>query len=85
MNARASIDSSIGAPAAPAAPQLDVAVGLRAVSKVYGRNGAAVRALDAVSIDFVRGSFTAVMGPSGFRQKHAASLRGDCPRASSTS
>src|SRR5215510_2461737 len=65
MNARVSIESSTEAPGTPAAPQRDVAVGLRAVSKVYGRTGAAVRALDAVSIDFGRGSFTAVMGPSG--------------------
>lgn len=65
MSARASIKSSIEATATLAAPPLDVAVSLRAVSKVYGRNGAAVRALDAVSIDFLRGSFTAVMGPSG--------------------
>ncbi|MDT0317892.1 ABC transporter ATP-binding protein [Streptomyces millisiae] len=41
------------------------AVRLDGVSKVYGRNGSAVRALDGVSVAIPRGSFTAVMGPSG--------------------
>jgi putative ABC transport system ATP-binding protein len=42
-----------------------VAVALRAVRKVYGRNGSQVRALDGIDIDFRTGTFTAVMGPSG--------------------
>ena len=33
--------------------------------KVYGEGDASVAALDGVSIDFVAGEFTAVMGPSG--------------------
>jgi putative ABC transport system ATP-binding protein len=33
--------------------------------KVYGRGDAAVRALDAVTLSFRRGGFTAIMGPSG--------------------
>jgi putative ABC transport system ATP-binding protein len=33
--------------------------------KVYGRGGAAVRALDGVSLDVPAGRFTAIMGPSG--------------------
>lgn len=37
-------------------------VGLR---KFYGRGDAVVAALDGISIDFVAGEFTAVMGPSG--------------------
>jgi putative ABC transport system ATP-binding protein len=41
------------------------AVSLRAVHKTYGRNGSAVRALGGVDIDFLGGTFTAVMGPSG--------------------
>jgi putative ABC transport system ATP-binding protein len=65
MSARASIKSPVEATAPLAAPRPDVAVSLRAVSKAYGRNGTTVRALNAVSIDFFRGSFTAVMGPSG--------------------
>jgi putative ABC transport system ATP-binding protein len=33
--------------------------------KVYGEGGAAVRALDGVSVDFAAGQFSAIMGPSG--------------------
>jgi putative ABC transport system ATP-binding protein len=33
--------------------------------KVYGRDAAAVRALDGVTVEFERGQFTAIMGPSG--------------------
>ncbi len=42
-----------------------VAVHARALSKVYGSGGSAVRALDAVDVDFAAGAFTAIMGPSG--------------------
>jgi putative ABC transport system ATP-binding protein len=41
------------------------ALALRGVHKVYGRNGAAVRALGPVDLDVAAGSFTAIMGPSG--------------------
>ena len=41
------------------------AVWLEAVTKVYGSGIRAVRALDAVSVAFGSGRFTAVMGPSG--------------------
>ena len=41
------------------------AVALREVSKVYGTRLAAVTALDAVTLEFGQGQFTAVMGPSG--------------------
>ena len=33
--------------------------------KVYGKGETEVRALDAVSVDFAAGAFTAIMGPSG--------------------
>jgi putative ABC transport system ATP-binding protein len=36
-----------------------------AVSKMYGRGAAAVRAIDGVSVEFAAGQFTAVVGPSG--------------------
>ncbi|HUI02059.1 MAG TPA: ABC transporter ATP-binding protein [Acidimicrobiales bacterium] len=35
------------------------------LTKVYGSGDAAVRALNAVNVEFTRGQFTAVMGPSG--------------------
>src|SRR5215467_1769541 len=46
-------------------PRTDVAVALRGVRRVYGRGGSAVRALDGIDLEFVGGTFTAVMGPSG--------------------
>jgi putative ABC transport system ATP-binding protein len=42
----------------PAARAVDVV-------KVYGQGGAAVRALDGVSVDFAAGQYSAIMGPSG--------------------
>jgi putative ABC transport system ATP-binding protein len=48
---------SSGAPAVP--------VALREVRKLYRHGQNAVRALDGVSAEFARHSFTAVMGPSG--------------------
>ena len=45
--------------------QLAVPVVLQDVTKVYGRGHSTVRALDGVSAEFARCSFTAVMGPSG--------------------
>jgi putative ABC transport system ATP-binding protein len=44
---------------------LAVPVALREVGKLYRRGRTAVRALDGVSAEFARHSFTAVMGPSG--------------------
>ena len=35
------------------------------VSKLYGSGDTAVRALDHVSVELIRGEFTAIMGPSG--------------------
>jgi putative ABC transport system ATP-binding protein len=41
------------------------AVRLDSVTKVYGRGGGAVTAIDNVSVSVPAGTFTAVMGPSG--------------------
>jgi putative ABC transport system ATP-binding protein len=52
-------------PAAPAAvPGLPAARAVN-LTKVHGTGDTQVLALDAVSIDFLRGEFTAIMGPSG--------------------
>jgi putative ABC transport system ATP-binding protein len=34
-------------------------------SKIYGKEQTEVRALDGVTVDFIKGQFTAIMGPSG--------------------
>jgi putative ABC transport system ATP-binding protein len=47
-----------------APPSLAVARAVDAI-KVYGRADTEVRALDGISIDFLPGQFTAIMGPSG--------------------
>jgi putative ABC transport system ATP-binding protein len=49
-------------PKRPLAPPVLVA---RDLTKVYGEGGAAVRALDGVSIEVLRGEIVAIMGPSG--------------------
>jgi putative ABC transport system ATP-binding protein len=52
----------------PAATNLyDSGIAARAVeaTKIYGHDVTEVRALDAVSVDFARSQFTAIMGPSG--------------------
>ena len=49
------------------------AVGL---TKVYGEGDTRVVALDDVSVEFERGRFTAIMGPSGSGQVHADALHG---------
>ncbi|MBS2940300.1 ABC transporter ATP-binding protein [Nocardioides sp. J2M5] len=43
----------------------EVAASARDLVKTYGKGEAEVRALDGVSVDLMRGEFTAVMGPSG--------------------
>src|SRR4051812_49942688 len=40
-------------------------VSARDLSRVYGEGGAAVTALDGITVDFPAGAFTAIMGPSG--------------------
>ncbi|WP_189382819.1 ABC transporter ATP-binding protein [Streptosporangium nondiastaticum] len=54
-------------PGAPAGPRGGIAVAARAtgLSKVYGQGDTRVTALDAVSVEFRRAEFTAIMGPSG--------------------
>ncbi len=50
----------------PASPTGDsVLVAARNVSRVFGEGGAAVQALDDVSVEFPSGRLTAIMGPSG--------------------
>ena len=46
------------------APQ-GVAASARDLVKVYGTEEAEVRALDGVTVDLMKGEFTAIMGPSG--------------------
>lgn len=57
----------------------------RAVSKVYGRGMAEVRALDAVDLRIQGGDFVAVMGPSGSGKSTAMNILGclDTPSAGS--
>ena len=42
-----------------------IAAAARDLVKTYGHDDAEVRALDGVSVDLMRGEFTAIMGPSG--------------------
>ncbi|MBW5484192.1 ABC transporter ATP-binding protein [Streptomyces bambusae] len=53
-------------PASPgSSPLTEPAARATDLTKVYGRGETRVTALDAVSVEFARGRFTAVMGPSG--------------------
>lgn len=45
--------------------RLTAAASLKEASRTYGSGSTAVKALDRVSVDFVPGTWTAVMGPSG--------------------
>jgi putative ABC transport system ATP-binding protein len=60
-------------------------VSLRGVERVYGKDEAEVRALDAVSLDFVAGELVAVMGPSGSGKSTCMNILGclDQPTAGS--
>jgi putative ABC transport system ATP-binding protein len=60
-----SVLSPIKAPVSPASDVVDFAANASAATKVYGRGDTAVVALDAVTVGFAVGTFTAVMGPSG--------------------
>ena len=46
------------------------------LTKVYGDGDTEVVALDGVTVDFARGQFTAIMGPSGSGQVDAHALPG---------
>jgi putative ABC transport system ATP-binding protein len=48
-----------------AEPAQDVAARAVDAVKVYGKGEAEVRALDGVTVEFISGQFTAIMGPSG--------------------
>ncbi|MEO6500847.1 MAG: ABC transporter ATP-binding protein, partial [Jatrophihabitantaceae bacterium] len=65
----ASSGASTGRPAASASAEAGGQRGIAAqaieLSKIYGSGDTQVRALNAVSADFARGEFTAIMGPSG--------------------
>jgi putative ABC transport system ATP-binding protein len=51
--------------AVPAETQETLAARAIQVTKVYGQGQTEVRALDGVSVEFLAGRFTAIMGPSG--------------------
>jgi len=44
---------------------VELAASMRDGHKTYGAGDTAVRALDGINVDIVRGEFTAIMGPSG--------------------
>jgi len=57
--------TQISEPAATSARPTALAARAVDVTKVYGRDGTRVVALDHVGVGFERGRFTAIMGPSG--------------------
>jgi putative ABC transport system ATP-binding protein len=63
----ASINTEAAAPSNSTPPTIGHALAARAeqVTKVYGKGGTEVVALDDVTVGFDRGAFTAIMGPSG--------------------
>ena len=75
MSARASIKSPVEAPAGLAAPRPDVAVSLRAVSKVYGRSGTTVRGSERGEHRLPSRLIHCRHGPVRVGQKHAVALR----------
>jgi putative ABC transport system ATP-binding protein len=60
-------------------------VGASDLSKRYGRRGAAVEALDRVSVGFARGEFASIMGPSGSGKSTLLHLLAGLDRPSSGS
>jgi putative ABC transport system ATP-binding protein len=69
----------VRAPALAPAPRVIVGaplLSLRGVSKVYGEQDAAVRALDDVDLDVRAGEFLAITGPSGSGKSTTLSILG---------
>jgi putative ABC transport system ATP-binding protein len=61
-------DAAVTGPAtepARVSPSFAIAARADGATKVFGRDDAAVRALDDLTVDFTAGEFTAIMGPSG--------------------
>ncbi|MHA2788405.1 ABC transporter ATP-binding protein [Corynebacterium sp. S7] len=44
---------------------LDIAVRTKDLRKTYGEGNTSVHALDGITVEFIEGEFTAIMGPSG--------------------
>ena len=76
-------DASNGRPPAPSAA--DALIALRAVTKVYGRGGAAMHALRGIDLDIAAAEMVAVMGPSGSGKSTAMNILGclDTPTSGS--
>jgi ABC-type lipoprotein export system ATPase subunit len=76
-------DASNGRPPAPSGA--DALIELRAVTKVYGRGGAAMHALRGIDLDIAAAEMVAVMGPSGSGKSTAMNILGclDTPTSGS--
>ncbi len=58
------VEQNVSVPDRPG-PASEVAARCESLTKVYGEGETRVVALDEITVDFVRGQFTAIMGPSG--------------------
>ncbi|MEU2392864.1 ABC transporter ATP-binding protein [Streptomyces sp. NPDC007369] len=59
------MSQSLSSPSSPSTPLAGPAARASGLTKTYGKGGTRVTALDAVTVEFARSRFTAVMGPSG--------------------
>ena len=66
---------SLAVPVRPVVATLPL-LSLRGVSKIYGEQDAAVRALDGVDLDVARGDFVAITGASGSGEATTLSILG---------